>query len=381
MKSENFPEQNNKKNVIITTLTSYRPETILTNEEIEQDFYDKAKEEITETLDKGQSKDKYKHYGTYLESLKRKGGEDPIFEKVGIKSRTSVGDKERTSDMVIKVGKELLEKIDLNPKEKIAFITGTLSAEYNWPSVSAIAMRGLELTPEKGYSRMTGYDINAACSGWTLAIADAKAKLIGDGFMSALVFSSDTMTKMVDKYDKSRILFGDGATGALLEIEKPESTGFRILGTDSKTDAQKLEDVYYANKLAIGIEDENIRNRMNLNGEEVYKAGIEHSVTFIKEYLERNSFSLEDFDYVIPHQANGAMLTGIDKQLNLGENKYGKKKLLSNIEYTGNTAASSVPLCLFDHKESGHFKNGDRILMCSFAAGFTLGIVDVEYKE
>jgi len=63
------------------------------------------------------------------------------------------------------------------------------------------------------------------------------------------------------------------------------------------------------------------------------------------------------------------------------KNKYGEEKMLINIENVGNTGASSAPLCLFDFKEKGMFKNGDKILMCSFGAGYTIGIVEVEFID
>ena len=285
------------------------------------------------------------------------------------------------SDMAIKAGKELLDGLVINPDEKTAFIAGTLSAEDRWPPLAAKTMWGLGLTKEKGYGRITAYDKGAACSGWTFAIEDARIKLLSGIYKKAIIISSDVMTQLVYKYDSSRMLFGDGATAAFLEIETSESTGFRITDTDTVTYAQMPKEVYYPTELAIDLEDEKTRNRMNLQGEKVYKAGVGYSATFIEEYLHRNNLQLEDFDYVIPHQANGSMLSSLEERLSLGFNKYGLKKLLSNIKTNGNTAASSIPLCLFDFEESKQFKNGDRILMCSFGAGYTLGIVDVEYKN
>jgi 3-oxoacyl-[acyl-carrier-protein] synthase-3 len=375
------------KHAILTKLTAYRPKSILTNEEIERDFIHVAKNEIEEVLgSNGKSEITYfENYGTYLEQLKRGGKgqplKNPIFEKVGIQSRHTVDGKMTASDMAIKAGKDLLQGFTINPDDKMVAIGGTLSAEDRWPSLAAKTMRGLGLTEENGYDRIAAYDTGAACSGWTFGMDDARIKLLSGIYKKAIVFSSDLMTQLVYKYDSSRILFGDGATAALIEVETPESTGFRIIDTDIATYAQIPKDVYYPTELALDIEDEKTRNRMNLNAKRVYDAGVGYSASFIEKYLNRNGLRLEEFDYVIPHQANGSMLSSLKERLNLGSNKYGLKKLLSNIKTNGNTAASSIPLCLFDFEESKQFKNGDRILMCSFGAGYTLGIVDVEYKK
>lgn len=375
------------KNVILTKLTSYRPEKILTNEEIEADFLSHAKNEIENTLDaSGRSEVvRFENYGTYLEQLKRGGKgeplEDPIFEKVGIKSRHTVDGKMTASDMAIEAGKDLLKKVSLNSNEKMAIIAGTLSAEDRWPSLAAKTIRGLGLTQENDFNRVVAYDIAAACSGWTFGIDDARIKLLSGAYKRAIVFSSDLMTQLVHKYDSSRILFGDGATAALLEVDTPESKGFRIINTDIITYAQMPKDVHYPTELALDVEDEKTRNRINLKTKKVYKAGVEYSASFIEDYLNRNNLKLEEFDYIIPHQANGSMLSSLEERLKFGLNKYGLKKLLSNIKTNGNTAASSIPLCLFDFEQLAYFKDEDRILMCSFGAGYTLGIVDVEYKN
>jgi 3-oxoacyl-[acyl-carrier-protein] synthase III len=83
---------------------------------------------------------------------------------------------------------------------------------------------------------------------------------------------------------------------------------------------------------------------------------------------------------VIPHQSNERMLKKLEEKLKLGKNKHGKDKIMSNIENVGNTVASSTPLCLFDYWQQGIIKNGDKILMLSFGAGYTLGIVELVAK-
>jgi 3-oxoacyl-[acyl-carrier-protein] synthase-3 len=187
------------------------------------------------------------------------------------------------------------------------------------------------------------------------------------------------MTKFVHPTDKTRIIFGDGATAIKIEKEndKENKKGFRILRTDIVTYATDPQNVHYPTEIQKNATEDQ-RLRMNLRGGEVYRAGVGLSESFIRKYLEENNIDLEEIDYVIPHQANGSMLESLDEVLALGKNKYGESKLLSNIETTGNTAASSIPLCLFDFQQQGKFKNGDRILMCSFAAGYALGIVEVE---
>lgn len=340
--------------LIITGIEIARPDSVLDNKELEEDLKDTYK---------------YLQENTDLD--------DPLFQKVGIKERRSVRNKETATDLSVKAGEKLLEKHSILPEEKTLVITGTLSAEDRYPSSAAKTIKRLGLTEDHNYCHMTAFDISAACSGWTYGIEIATAMMQNKGFDKALVFSTDTMTRLVNRYDKSRILFGDGATALIIEKEKNGSKGFRIIRTETVTHAVDPKHVRYPTELSLDAESDEM-NRMNLRGGEVYKAGVRYVAEFVQEYLKKNKISLDEIDYVIPHQSNKSMLDSTNEAMRLGKNKYGHEKMLVNIENTGNTAASSIPLCLYDFAEKGQFKNGDRILMCSFGAGYTLGIVDVK---
>lgn len=353
-------ENNKKEHLIITGIEEYRPEKIIDNKQLEK--------ELTE------HEDKSKHYKYLVENPDL---EDPIYQKVGIKNRPTVDKDEATTDMSVKATEKLLEKNPLDPQEKNLILVGTLSNEHRYPSVAAKTMDRLHLNQEKGFEKTVGFDIGAACSGWTYGIETASAMMVAKGYMSAVVISSDTMTQLVNKHDKSRIVFGDGATALMIKKETIGMKGFRILDTEIVTYPQDLKDVMFPTELALDTEEKE-KMRMNLRGGDVYRAGVNYSADFINRYLKERELSLENIDYIIPHQANGSMLKSLAEKLQVTKNKYGEEKVLSNIENTGNTAASSIPLALFDFKQKGQFKNGDRILMCSFGAGYTLGIVDVE---
>ncbi len=354
---ENFNKKPEKDSLIITGLEIAKPNSTIGNSELEEDL-----------------KDTYK----YLQG--NHGKTDPIFEKVGIKNRHSVMNSMTATDLSVEAGKKLMEKYPLNNEDKMLVITGTMSAEDRLPSSAAKTLERLNLTRENGYNKITAFDVSAACSGWTYGIEIAEAMLISKGYMSAIVFSSDTMTRLVDKKDKSRVLWGDAATASLIEREKEGSKGFRILKTDTVTYAVDTRNIRYPTELSLDSTPEE-KNKMNLKGGEVYKSGVEYSAEFIKKYLKENNIDIKDIDYVIPHQSNKSMLDSLNEVLNLGKNKYGEEKMLINIENVGNTGASSAPLCLFDFKEKGMFKNGDKILMCSFGAGYTIGIVEVEFID
>ena len=84
--------------------------------------------------------------------------------------------------------------------------------------------------------------------------------------------------------------------------------------------------------------------------------------------MQRNQLTIDDVDYVIPHQANLRIIEAIAERFNIPE-----EKMLVNIQHYGNTSAASIPLCLseFEHR----FKKGDKLILTAFGAGFTWGAV------
>lgn len=84
------------------------------------------------------------------------------------------------------------------------------------------------------------------------------------------------------------------------------------------------------------------------------------------ELLNRNGFDADTIDWIIPHQANLRIINAVADNL-----KIPMSKVKVNIQRYGNTTAATIPLCLWDFKND--FKQGDRIFLTAFGAGFTYG--------
>lgn len=337
--------------VIISELAAYLPESVVTNEELV---------EIYPTIELKP--------GLVIQNTPQE-----ILKRCGIIERRSVRGKMNSSDMAVEAIKNLSVKANIDLNQVDAIIVATCLPDNYFPSTAAVVLHKL------GLRNCTGWDVNAACSGFTYAMDLAKSKLRepGSRMRKIIVVSSDVVSKALDKYNyKTGILFGDAAVAALVEMDTPNLSGFRVLDTTNKVVIDHVGDVYLPTPFGLleGANWNDDKQPFKLDGEEVYKNGVKFTCEFIKEYCDDFQVSLDDIDYVIPHQANERMITKLRKKLGLGD------RLLSNIKYVGNTVASSVPLCLNEFKEKGYFTKGDRILLCSFGAGYTLGMVDIEVK-
>jgi 3-oxoacyl-[acyl-carrier-protein] synthase-3 len=78
--------------------------------------------------------------------------------------------------------------------------------------------------------------------------------------------------------------------------------------------------------------------------------------------------TLEDIDWIIPHQANLRIIQSAAREMNLPLERF-----VVNIESYGNTSAASIPLALTENLESGRIKPDDNLLLVAFGAGLTWG--------
>jgi 3-oxoacyl-[acyl-carrier-protein] synthase-3 len=93
-----------------------------------------------------------------------------------------------------------------------------------------------------------------------------------------------------------------------------------------------------------------------------------------REVCVRSGLTLDDFELVIPHQANLRIIQAAARAL-----KIPMEKIYTNVERYGNTSAGSVPIALAEAADEGKIKPGDKILLVGFGAGMSWGALTLEW--
>ena len=315
---------------VITTIAHYLPQRVVNNTEISN---------------------RYPKVGTPAD----------IFQKTGIMERRYSNDL-TTGEMAAESVKNLLSKAGVKPSEIDLVLVGTLSPDHFYPSTAVTVIHKVEAV------NAWGYDVVAACPSFLFAIPQAVTMIEIGRAKKVVVCGADRMSKTINAFDyKTGVLFGDAAASVLIEAKSDEELG--INNCFSKVVADDLEDVYFRTPFNCeNWSDE----KFELDGKKVYRHGVDLTSDFIGEYLKKYSLTLEDFKFIVPHQANIRMLKEIAVRLNVSFDKF-----LTNIHNVGNTAGASVPLCLSQKVDEGIVKKGDRLLLVSFGAGYTLSITDL----
>ena len=97
-----------------------------------------------------------------------------------------------------------------------------------------------------------------------------------------------------------------------------------------------------------------------------------HAVTnlssVLREVLEEANVSVDQIDWVVPHQANARILDATAKKLGIAP-----EKVIVTVDRHANTSAASVPLALDTARRDGRIKPGDLIMPRSDGRWLYLG--------
>lgn len=286
-----------------------------------------------------------------------------ITTRVGIKERRILKKEGAGSSYLgIKAVHKLLESTGTAPEEVDLLICATSNPDYRFPSTGSIIAHECKMT--NAYA----YDIQAACAGFLVALQDAAAYIRGGMYKKIVVVAAEKMSSMTNYEDRTTCpLFGDGA-GCMLIEPSDDKTGiidgvFHIDGTGLPHLLMK------AGGSVLPASHETVDAREHFvyqEGRAVYKHAVTDMLTSSLTVMERNGLSVEDVDWLVPHQANLRIIEAVAERSGISP-----EKVLVNIEHYGNTSAASIPLCLDEYKDK--LKKGDKIILTAFGAGFTWG--------
>ncbi|MBN3896824.1 MAG: ketoacyl-ACP synthase III [Nostoc sp. NOS(2021)] len=299
---------------------------------------------------------------------------EKIYQKTGIIERHIAVEDETAADLAFKAARKLFEQNTVTPGDIDFVILCTQTPDYFLPTTACLLQDRLGIPNTAG-----AFDINLGCSGFVYGLSVAKG-LIETGSARRLLFlTADTYSKFIHPMDKSvRTLFGDGATATLIEASDEtdeEFIGPFVFGTDGnganniivKTGGFRSARSEHTAKEEVD-DSGNVRSQDNLymNGSEVIAFTLSSVPKAINDLLKKCGRCLDDFDYIVLHQANQFILDALRKKLDLPEEKFP-----NFLERCGNTVSSSIPLTLESMLNKSRLKRGDRLLLLGFGVGYS----------
>jgi 3-oxoacyl-[acyl-carrier-protein] synthase-3 len=306
----------------------------------------------------------------------------------GIEERRYTTDELNASDIGSLAAKKAIDDSGVNPEE-----IDQLIVAHNFGNVikhtiqtDAVPSLASHIKHSLGIRNpnCVAYDILFGCPGWLQGLIQADAFFKAGIARKVLIVGTETLSRVIDMYDRDSMIFSDGAGAAVLEYKEVETTGPGLLAACAQT--HSVEEIDYIN---MGMSyypgsDPGIRY-IKMKGRKVYEYAMKYVPAAMKDCLEKSSVDIHDLKKVFIHQANEKMDDGIIKRL---YQLYGIKNPPQNImpmsiQWLGNSSVATIPtlydLVLKNKLEEHHLSPGDVILFASVGAGMNINAVCYRY--
>lgn len=300
-------------------------------------------------------------------------------KKVGIYKRHVADINESALDIAFGAIDKLLFKHPSLRKEIDFIIYCTQSPDYILPTNACLIQDKFELSRSIG-----AFDINLGCSGYTYGLMVAKAFIESKQATKVLLVTSDTYSKYIHKEDYSnRLIFGDAATATIISESKENAIFDFITGTDGSgydhlIIKEKVFDKYSSKQHEIKQYGANKYTDAHLymNGPEIFNFTLKEIPKLTTDALRKNKFELNQIDYFIFHQANSFLINTLRKSIGIP-----KEKFFNDIQETGNTVSSTIPIALKKYSQKKLLKD-ELILLNGYGVGLSMcaGIIKLSHS-
>jgi 3-oxoacyl-[acyl-carrier-protein] synthase III len=189
----------------------------------------------------------------------------------------------------------------------------------------------------------------------------------------ALVVGADVMSSIIDYQDRATcVLFGDGAGAAVVSPATEDGIGILDFAHEIDGSGGPALCMPAGGSLRPSTH-ETVDQRLHFvhqDGPTVFKFAVRKTEEICRRVLDQNGITADDVDLFVSHQANRRIILSAAERLGLQQDK-----IVLNIERFGNTTGATIPLALADAVAEKRLKKGDRVLLTSVGAGFTVGAV------
>ena len=290
-----------------------------------------------------------------------------ILQRTGIKERHIVDPGVATSDLAKEAAIGAMAQAGVSPDDIGFIVVGTTTPDTIFPSTACVLQHKI------GAHHAWGFDLGAACCGFTYALTTGMQMIATRATERALVVGADVMSSIIDYQDRMTcVLFGDGAGAVVLAPADDDEPA--IIDFAHEIDGAGGGALYMpAGGSRLPASHKTVDERLHYvkqNGQAVFKFAVRKSEEMCRRVLERNNLDASQIDLFVSHQANRRIITAAAERLGLPD-----EKVVINLEMYGNTTAATIPLALADAVRQKRVKKGDLVLLASVGAGFTAGAV------
>ena len=349
---------------VITGTGSFIPSNIKTNRDfINQPFY--GEDGLLITTPPAEIVDKFK-------------------DITGIEERRYADDNMNTSDMAIIAAKIAIEDAHIDPETLDQIIVAHNFGNILKDTVQSDSLPALSSRVKHGLGiqnpACVAYDILFGCPGWIQGVIQCDAYIKAGIAHKCLVIGAETLSRVIDIYDRDSMIFSDGAGATIIEGVEASKTESGILATSVQSPCVNEAYFLHYRKSNLPGSAEDTRY-MKMKGRKVYEYAIKNVPLAMKACLDKAGLQVTDVKKFFLHQANEKMDEGFVKAL---YRLYGLKEVPTNvmpmsIHKFGNSSVATIPtlydLVKHDRLNGHEMETGDIIMFASVGAGMNINAI------
>ncbi len=296
---------------------------------------------------------------------------DEITDKTGIEERRFADKNTCSSDLCFAAAEKLIADNNINKEDIDLLIFISQTPDYRMPATSVVLQHRLGLP-----NKTIAFDINLGCSAFIYGLTVVYGLMEHGNLKKALLLDGETRSKVYSPHDRrSAFIFGDGGVAALIERdEKFGKSTFSLNSDGSRASLIMIPAGGYrkmssAETVIEKVVDEfgNMRSEEQgyMKGGDVFNFVIREIPRDIKNTLAQVEKNIDDFDFIVFHQANNFINSYIAKKM-----KMNVDRIPSTIAKFGNTSSVSVPLTIVSELQ-GKLDGNKNLLLSAFGVGMT----------
>lgn len=226
------------------------------------------------------------------------------------------------------------------------------------------------------------YDILFGCPGWVQGVIQAEAFIKAGIAKKCLVVGTETLSRVVDEFDRDSMIFADGAGACIVEA-KEGAADKGVLSHASRTDV--IDECFYLhfNKSFKEGADPKV-GYIKMLGRKIYEYSLSNVPLAMKTALDKSGVDIADVKKIFIHQANEKMDEQIVKRFfRLFKMKVPQGIMPMSIYKLGNSSVATIPT-LFDMVRHGEMEGqevneGDVVIFASVGAGMNINSIVYRY--
>lgn len=293
-----------------------------------------------------------------------------IRERTGIRERRVAKEGDFPSTLAVEASLKALKVANVRPTDIDLIICSTSTPEYIFPATACL------IQDQLGANKAGAFDLLAACSGFIYALNMGAQAIRSGSIKTALIIGSETLSRFVNWKDRNTcILFGDGAGAFILQAsERPGGVLSAVMHSDGSGGDLLTLPGGGSHFPATEATVHEGKHYIQMDGKEVFRFATRVMASATLEALDAAGLTVEQLNWIIPHQANIRIIEAAARGLKLPMDKF-----VVNLDRYGNTSTASIPIAMVEALEKGQIKNGDKLVMVGFGAGLTWGALAAEW--